>query len=66
MKFLLSEGRVVCLLEREDADTLPNRDFPTIDLLLVPLHYKDHIEKSHTWSELYPKVHNGMRNVVYF
>jgi len=70
MKFLLSEGRVICLLEREDATTLPSqlggRSFPEIDLLVIPVTIRDHIENSHVWTQIYPKVRQGLRNVVYF
>jgi len=66
MKFMLSEGRTVCLMEKSDASDVVSGKIPNIDLLLVPAHYRTHIEKSHTWKEVLPKVRNGLRNVVYF
>lgn len=66
MKFLNSEGRLICLLEKEDATTITNRNIPTIDLLVIPLHLKEHIENSHVWTNIYPKVRKGLHSVVYF
>jgi len=66
MKFLRSEGRVICLLEREDALDTPLATFPKVDLLLVPQHQRHHIENSHLWKLVLPEVRNGLRNVVYF
>jgi len=66
MKFLISEGRVVCLLEKEDAGEITPRNLPEIALLLVPLSIKEHVENSHTWTQVTQKVKNGLRNVIYF
>lgn len=67
MKFVLSEGRVICLLEKEDgSQPITNGNIPKVDLLLIPKHHKDHIEKSHVWSQLLPHVKHGLQNVVYF
>jgi hypothetical protein len=66
MKFLLSEGRIICLLEKDDAGEVTRRNLPQIDLLLMPLSIRNHIENSHTWSQVIQKVKNGLKNVVYF
>ena len=66
MKFLLSEGRVICLMEKEDAVGVISRTLPTIELLLVPFSIKEHIENSHIWNTVIQKVKSGMRGVVYF
>jgi len=66
MKFLLSEGRIVCLLEAEDASQISPRNLPQIELLLVPHSIRDNIENSHTWTQVMQKVKNGLRGVVYF
>lgn len=66
MKFLLDEGRVICLLERGDAEEIMNRNLPQIELLLVPLSIKEHVENSHTWTQVIQKVKGGLHSVVYF
>jgi len=66
MKFLRSEGRVICLLEREDAFDTPPATLPQIDLLVIPEHYKQDIESSHLWAIVLRSVKLGLRNVIYF
>jgi hypothetical protein len=61
MKFLRSEGRVVCLLEREDALATPPAQLPQIDLLLVARHIRDEIENSHLWDKLQEAVPHKSR-----
>lgn len=66
MKFLLSEGRVVCLLDADDGTQIQKNKLPDIELLLIPAHLRDHIERSHLWPQILPKVKKGLRNVIYF
>lgn len=69
MKFLRSEGRVVCLLERQDALDTPvatGQSMPQIDLLLVPAHHQHEIEASHIWAPILKAVGNKTYNIIYF
>ena len=66
MKFLNSEGRIICLLERNDGDMVVNPAMPQIAVLLVPFNLKEHIEESHVWKPILEKVKNGYHGVVYF
>ncbi len=63
MKFLRSEGRVVCLLEREDATGTPPASVPKIDLLIIQRHHKDEIMNSHVWEKIMQAV-GTERNIV--
>ena len=66
MKFLKSEGRLVCLLEREDMDMVLSYKLPPIDLLLIPKHYEQDFMNKPIWKEVISKTKNGFRNVIYF
>ena len=66
MKFLNSEGRIICLVERGDGDSALQHKLPPIELCLVPINLKEHIEESHTWKPILEKVKNGYHGVVYF
>ena len=66
MKFLKSEGRVVCLVEREDAQQPLTASLPSIHPLLMPLHHKDHIENSQLWIPLIKALNHKLNNVIYF
>ena len=66
MKFLNSEGRIICLVERDDGDAILQRKLPDITLCLVPINIKEHIEESHIWKPILEKVKNGYHGVVYF
>ena len=66
MKFLTSEGRVICLLEKADVLNAPPARVPQIDLLCIPEHHKQDIENSHLWSVVLQSVKLGLRNVIYF
>ena len=66
MKFLVSEGRRICLLEKEDGEMLLQHTLPQIELLLVPITIKEHIENTHVWPAVIQKVKNGLHGVVYF
>lgn len=63
MKFLRSEGRIVCLIEREDALNTPPSVLPKIDLLLIARHIRDEIENSHLWDQLKKAVPHESRIV---
>jgi hypothetical protein len=66
MKFLNSEGRLVCLLEQGDGEMLLQHNIPNIEVLLVPITIKEHIEESHVWKPILAKVKGGHRGVIYF
>lgn len=66
MKFLKSEGRVICLVEREDAEVPLTAILPPIHILLIPLHHKDNIENSQLWIPLIKALNHKLNNVVYF
>jgi len=66
MQFLRSEGRIVCLMDKQDALGIPPAKMPQVDLLLIPEHHRSDIENSHVWNAVLPSVRLGLRNVVYF
>ncbi len=69
MKFLRSEGRVVCMVEKQDITDSPiptGRTLPQIDLLLVPAHHQSDIEASHIWTPLLEAVGSRTHNIIYW
>lgn len=66
MKFLTSEGRVICLVDRDDANLVSSGEVFKIDLLIIPEHHRQHLENSHMWNWLFPRVKNGYKNIIYF
>jgi len=66
MKFLRSEGRVIALVEKEDADGVPPAQIPHIDLLLIARHHEDHVRNSHIWIPLIQAVGSKMERIIYW
>lgn len=62
MKFLKTEGRIVCLTEREDSINTPPATLPKIDLLIIQRHHKDELMNSHIWEKLMSVVNE--RNII--
>ena len=69
MKFLRSEGRVICLVEEEDILNTPiatGRSLPSIHLLLVPAHLQETIQASHIWQPLMQSIGTRTQNIIYW
>ena len=66
MKYLLSEGRIIALVEKSDVLGTDKPPPKHIDLLIVPRHYEDEIKNSHIWAVLLERVGNRTRKIIFF
>ena len=66
MKFLNSEGRVICLVEKDDQLETPPAVIPHIDLLIIQEYIKHDIMDSHWWEPLMRSIGQRQDKIHYW